>query len=161
MKLWYWNTVSSSVSERIRQSCILGITSCAFFCFAVSCTRQTTSMGLSVDNTTGQPGLMMPAFCAAISVSVFPSRAIWSKDTEVIAQTSGFFTTFVASSKPPMPVSRTTRSQCCSRNQSSAMAKVISNCEQSAETGQAFTCSQNRQSASPGISCPSIWMRSV
>ena len=49
---------------------------------------------------------MMPAFSAAIFAIVFPSTAMWSRLMLVITESTGC-DTFVASSRPPRPVSST------------------------------------------------------
>ena len=48
---------------------------------------------------------MMPAFSAAISSIDSPRKCWWSIPIGVMTDTSGFFTTFVASSLPPSHVS--------------------------------------------------------
>ena len=58
--------------------------------------------------TAGQPGLMMPAFAAAIFSSVSPSTSVWSSPMLQITETSGASMTLVESSSPPMPTSITT-----------------------------------------------------
>jgi len=52
---------------------------------------------------------MMPAFSAAIRSIVSPSTCWWSRPMEVITEASGV-TMFVASRRPPSPVSQTTTS---------------------------------------------------
>ena len=52
---------------------------------------------------------MMPAFSAAIFGSVSPSSAVWSSPTLVMTLTSGTMM-FVASRRPPSPVSITATS---------------------------------------------------
>ena len=59
--------------------------------------------------TTGTPGLRMPAFSPAMAPSVLPRYSMWSKDTGVMAVTSGWHA-FVASSRPPRPASSTATS---------------------------------------------------
>ena len=48
----------------------------------------------------------MPAFSKAIFAKVFPKTSVWSLDIFVITTAFGFIT-FVASSLPPNPVSKT------------------------------------------------------
>ena len=58
--------------------------------------------------THGTPGLMMPAFSAAISPKVSPKSSVWSSPMFVMTVISGCETTFVASRRPPRPTSSTT-----------------------------------------------------
>ena len=75
--------------------------------------------------TTGTPGLMMPAFSAAIAASVSPSCSVWSRLMAVMTATSGA-RTFVASSRPPRPTSTTARSTPTRSKWSNARAVKIS-----------------------------------
>ena len=60
----------------------------------------------SASVTTGTPGLMIPAFWAAMASMVFPSRSVCSRVTLVITETSGVMM-LVESHRPPMPTSIT------------------------------------------------------
>ena len=55
---------------------------------------------------TGTPGLMMPAFSAAMAASVSPNCLTWSKLMLVMIDTHGV-QTLVESSRPPSPTSST------------------------------------------------------
>ncbi len=57
--------------------------------------------------TTGTPGLMMPAFSAAMAASVSPNCCVWSRLMLVMTDTRGV-QTLVESSRPPSPTSNTT-----------------------------------------------------
>ena len=59
---------------------------------------------------TGTCGFKIPAFSAAISSSVFPRISVWSSPIDVRIQVSGPLIEFVASSRPPSPVSSITYS---------------------------------------------------
>ena len=59
--------------------------------------------------TAVQPGLMMPAFSAAICSTVSPSHCMWSISTGPMTAASAF-STLVASQAPPMPTSTTATS---------------------------------------------------
>ena len=56
-------------------------------------------------------GLKIPHFCCAIFSIVSPRIAVWSSPIVVITAQSGDFIVLVQSSRPPIPVSRTTMSQ--------------------------------------------------
>ena len=60
----------------------------------------------SVPITRGLSLRVIPNFSEAILDTVSPSRCVWSKDTFVITETSGY-TTLVESHLPPRPTSRT------------------------------------------------------
>ncbi len=82
-----------------------GATTYRSACMARAASRITFKDSLCVfDVMTGIPGLIMPAFSAAIFAIVFPSSPVWSFDMSVSTETSGI-TTFVESSLPPSPVS--------------------------------------------------------
>ena len=68
---------------------------------------------------------MMPAFSAAISSRVLPSRSQWSSPMLVITLSSGVMT-LVLSSLPPSPVSITAQSTSISANHLKARPVVIS-----------------------------------
>ena len=63
--------------------------------------------GRAASYTTGTCFFKIPAFSAAISDIVSPKISVCSRLTEVITVRIGFFTTLVASSLPPRPVSIT------------------------------------------------------
>ena len=71
-----------------------------------------------------------------------PSTAIWSSEIGVITQTSAFLMTFVASQRPPRPVSRTTISHSCSTKQRNASAVVNSNSPMVSPSGSVSDSSQ-------------------
>ncbi len=54
--------------------------------------------------------LKIPAFCQAMSFSVFPSTETWSMPSAVMPVTTGLGTMFVLSNRPPTPTSRTVAS---------------------------------------------------
>ena len=65
---------------------------------------------------------MMPAFSSAIAACVSPSQSQWSRPMRVMTLTSTFDTTFVASRRPPSPVSSTTKSGFSRANSTNATA---------------------------------------
>ena len=67
----------------------------------------------------GSPGLMMPAFCAAIVVMSSPSQSMWSMPTGMITAT-GASMTLVASQAPPSPTSTTATATGASANATKA-----------------------------------------
>ena len=69
----------------------------------------------------------MPAFCVAISASVFPNTCMWSKPTVVITDTNLSGITSVVSQVPPIPTSNTTTSTGCSAKYTNIMAVNVSN----------------------------------
>ena len=75
--------------------------------------------------TRGRPGLAMPPFSAAIWSRVLPRMAVCSRPMSVTTERRGR-TTFVASRRPPRPVSTTAMSTRWRRNQAKAAAVVIS-----------------------------------
>ena len=72
--------------------------------------------GTCGDVIAGQCGLNIPAFSLAILPTVSPSTSTWSSPSEVTPHTAGRRMTFVASSLPPRPTSRTTASTARSVN---------------------------------------------
>ena len=58
------------------------------------------------DVIAGTRGLKMPAFSRAIFARVSPSTSTWSIPSDVIPQTTGARTRFVASRRPPRPTSK-------------------------------------------------------
>ena len=77
--------------------------------------------------TTGQPGLMMPAFSAAISSTRSPRKASWSSEIGMMTETAGFSITLVASKRPPSPTSTIAASAGFSENSTNMAAVRISN----------------------------------
>ena len=75
--------------------------------------------------TAGTPALKIPAFSNAIDSRVVPRYSTWSMPMAVTPAASGL-TTFVASSRPPSPVSITATSTSERANQSNAIAVVAS-----------------------------------
>ena len=71
------------------------------------------------------PGLMMPAFSRAISVTVRPSRWVWSRSIGVTTATPAS-ATLVASQVPPRPTSTTATSIGASAKAAKAIAVMIS-----------------------------------
>ena len=59
-----------------------------------------------LETRSGTPGLMIPAFSPAIFSKVSPSKAVCSNSIRLIIVSSGFMI-FVASRRPPQPVSIT------------------------------------------------------
>ena len=109
----------------------------------------------------GFPLTKIPAFSAAIFSRVSPSHCIWSRPMGVITHTSAG-TVVVASSLPPMPVSRTISSHSRRRNQRIASTNVISK-----NVGCVSIRSHNARSSvsiaaqgCSGISSPLTWIRS-
>ena len=68
---------------------------------------------------------MIPAFSRAISVTVSPSRCVWSRSIGVITATSPS-AMLVASQVPPSPTSTTATSTGASAKAAKAMAVMIS-----------------------------------
>ncbi|MBS4163526.1 hypothetical protein PRO82_000829 [Candidatus Protochlamydia amoebophila] len=58
---------------------------------------------------TGVRGLMIPAFSLAIASRLSPKISVWSRLIEVMIERTGE-TMFVASNRPPKPVSKTAKS---------------------------------------------------
>ena len=85
--------------------------------------------------TAGTPGLRMPAFSAAMCARVGPRYSWWSSPIEVTTQTSGA-QMFVASSRPPRPVSSTITSTRRRANSIQAAA-VMSSKKVGARSGSA------------------------
>ena len=56
----------------------------------------------------GQKGFIIPAFSAAIFLTVFPKNCSWSIETGVMTVRAGCAITFVASNLPPNPTSSKT-----------------------------------------------------
>ena len=79
-----------------------------------------------LDTNTGTPCFMIPAFSPAISSFVFPRYFVCSSSIGVIIQHSGV-RTFVASSLPPIPVSKTAHGNPAVLNVSMANAVTSSN----------------------------------
>ncbi len=75
---------------------------------------------------TGQCRLMMPAFSVAIAATVRPRSLVWSRLMLVMIVTRGW-QTFVASRRPPRPVSRTAISTSISAKWTKAAAVMASN----------------------------------
>ena len=128
-----------------------------FFCAVAAMTARAS--GDSVAVRTGTPGLMMPAFSAAIFARVSPSQASWSKAMLVMTLASGV-TMLVASSRPPRPVSQITRSQCCSANHCSARTVVNSNRVTPASPFRRRRVATRRARSDSGISVRLTWRRS-
>mmetsp|Transcript_25664 Transcript_25664/g.80337 ORF Transcript_25664/g.80337 Transcript_25664/m.80337 type:complete len:253 (+) Transcript_25664:652-1410(+) len=84
-------------------------TSCA-------CLRRTvsTSGSWAASVMAGESALRIPPFWAAISPSVSPSSAVWSRPMRVTTAASGRSTKLVESCKPPMPTSSKMTLGCCS-----------------------------------------------
>ena len=110
---------------------------------------------------------MIPAFSAAIFVSVSPSTATWSIPIGVITDTSGV-STFVESSLPPSPTSITITSTRTSAKYRNAIAVWNSNTLTVPEPPRSLTDSaagQTRSNIATNRSCeigtPSTVKRSV
>ena len=119
--------------------------------------RITSSAPLpTVPHTTGEP-LIIPAFSAAIFSSVSPRYPVWSSAMFVIAEITGAPITFVESSLPPIPHSRTTVSQPFLTKYSNAHAVMSSNsvARSSIESAAGRTASTTDASSLSEISCPS------
>ncbi|SCI72153.1 Uncharacterised protein [uncultured Roseburia sp.] len=76
--------------------------------------------------TTGTPGFKIPAFSAAIFSMVSPKISVWSRLTEVRTVIIGEEILFVASRRPPRPVSKTTYSTSALQNNNIPIAKINS-----------------------------------
>ena len=74
---------------------------------------------------TSTPGLMMPAFSAAIAASVSPSCLVWSRLMLVMIERHGV-QTLVESSRPPSPTSNTAAAACRRAKWHKAIAVTIS-----------------------------------
>ena len=117
--------------------------------------------------TTGRSGLTMPAFSAAMAACVVPSQSQWSRPMRVITLTSGEAMTFVASSRPPSPVSRTVTSglHLAKRTNATAVSaskKVTSSpCSRSRRAMTANTSSATGPSVSSETGAPSRKNRSL
>ena len=117
--------------------------------------------------TSGTPGLMMPALCRAMSASAGPSLSTCSISMPVMTLASGV-TTLVASKRPPSPASRITTSTSRSANSTKAAA-VITSKKLGALSGSAAaspsTCGRSLSkipaSCSAGVSVPWTRKRSV
>ena len=108
----------------------------------------------------------MPAFANAICSMVSPSTAVCSSESDVITATSGAAITFVASKRPPRPVSSTTMPQPRFANQRNAMAVISSNSVSGKPAARQASASASTRSAREakfpcGMGSPSTVMRSA
>ena len=86
----------------------------------------------------GAPGLKIPPFSLAIDSGDPPSHSVWSRLIGVIAVPAGR-STFVASSRPPRPVSTTATSTPHSAKQVKASAVANSKYVQCSAVSQSST----------------------
>ena len=108
---------------------------------------------------TATPPRMIAAFSAAISASVAPSTAWWSRSMRAITTASGV-PTVVASSRPPRPTSSTATSTASRAKWSSPSAVVVSNIVASSLATSVPSASTPSTTASSAIGSPSTRMRS-
>ncbi|MBR0107033.1 MAG: acyltransferase family protein, partial [Lachnospiraceae bacterium] len=113
--LWKTASVPRMSSRIISTRSASGTSSVTFRSAAVRRMTSIASLDCSGYVTHTPPCLSVPHFSAAIAATVSPSTAVWSSETETITLTSGQPITFVASSRPPRPVSSTTTSQLSSQ----------------------------------------------
>ena len=114
------------------------------------------------------PGLITPAFSAAMASMVSPRWAWWSSPMLVITAATGV-TTLVASSRPPRPTSTTARSTRARRNHDRAIAvaasKNVGGWVRPPARSSASVCPNTRaassRSAGSSIAAPSTAKRSV
>ena len=97
------------------------------FWFLLTSFTTASASGSCFADTTRVFSLIIPALFPAISPSVFPRNIIWSIPIEAITSSMVVFTTFVASSVPPSPVSSTTISQCFCTKYKNEIAVSTSN----------------------------------
>ena len=110
-------------------------------------------------STRSTPAFAIPAFSRAMASSVVPSRSVWSSAMRVMAAARGAGMTFVASSRPPSPTSRTARSTAASRNARNAASVATSKKERSGPSSRARSSAP--ASASSLTGAPSTRMRSA
>ena len=105
----------------------------------------------------------MPAFSAAIAACVSPSQRVWSSPMLVITLASGV-TMFVASSRPPKPVSHSTMSHDCSAKWHSAVttatSKNVGPWPSGNPAAESRSCAVSRASVPSGINSRFTCIRS-
>ena len=102
---------------------------------------------------------MIAAFSSAISASVAPSTASWSRSMRASSVAAGT-PTVVASSRPPRPTSSTATSTASRAKWSRASAVVVSNMVASSRATSVPSASTPSATASSGIGAASTRMRS-
>ena len=153
-----WSAVTCSSAATNRQP----------FREAVRSTASFAASGIT-PQTTGRPGLTMPAFSSAMAACVVPSHSQWSRPMRVMTERRTFraATAFVASSRPPSPVSSTTRSGFASAKRTNAIAVSVSKnvtskpCVRSSRSTTSSTRSATASSAASDAGAPSRKNRSL
>ena len=116
-------------SVRYLQSMLLRISSAKIICelfFSAKVLKTFFTSGTCVAHKTGMPFFIIPAFSAAIFSSVSPKNSVCSSSIVFIIEICGFIT-FVASSLPPSPTSKTASSTFASFMHKNAKTVTSSN----------------------------------